>query len=69
MVLSKELVPPFRPQLSCDLDVTNFDREFTQMPTTLTPETPSKLRAVADANGLHDFSYQADSATLMRQGK
>lgn len=41
---AKALEPPFKPSVSSDTDITNFDASFTSEPAALTPPAPSELR-------------------------
>ena len=59
-VLKKSLTPPFKPLVSNQMDVGNFDREFTIMPPILTPSDVIALESDmvrSNLNDLKNFSY------------
>ncbi|KAI3650631.1 hypothetical protein MP228_004112 [Amoeboaphelidium protococcarum] len=58
-LLQRKCPVPFIPQITSELDVDNFDKEFTQLPPVLTPESQSMMVQQAQ-QPLKDFSYNAD---------
>lgn len=53
-----EVEPPFKPRVSSETDIANFDTTFTSEPATLTPPAPSELSEAAAADDeFSDFSF------------
>lgn len=67
-LLKKVYQPPFKPQVEGATDVSNFDREFTQMPAVLTPENePASGQAAGVKTQFENFTFVG--ATAMRVTK
>jgi len=58
-LLNKTYQPPFKPKVEDAMDVRNFDKEFTNMPAVLTPES---LSVNALNKEFEDFTFVSDTA-------
>jgi len=64
---NKVYQPPFKPKVEGALDTRNFDKEFTSLPATLTPEPESNLKALGEK--FEDFSFYRDTNNALHKGK
>ncbi|XP_026481821.1 RAC serine/threonine-protein kinase-like isoform X1 [Ctenocephalides felis] len=61
----KQIMPPFKPQVTSDTDTRYFDSEFTGESVELTPpEQPGPLGAIQEEPYFQQFSYQEFASTM-----
>ncbi|NXO46684.1 AKT2 kinase, partial [Locustella ochotensis] len=58
-VVQRKLVPPFRPQVSSELDTRYFDEEFTAQSITVTPPERCEQLGSLEREHFPQFSYSA----------